>query len=205
VRLLQEINQPDLDFDAVELIIKREVALSLKLLRYINSAAIGLRRRIESVKHALLMLGERGVRQWASLVVMADIGSDRPTELMVNAAVRARLCELIAIRGKFRQRRHDLFMLGLFSLVDAAVGRPLTELLKELPIAEDIIAEDIKDALCGRKSELPPVYEAVLGYERGDWQTVQQLVSALGVSEALLPSLFREAVAWGQDIGSLAA
>src|SRR6266516_4382848 len=83
IQLLNEINKPEVDFKAVEDLIKREVSLSYKLLRYINSVAFSLRHRINSVGQALLLLGQSGIKRWGYIIVLADMGVSRPIELVI--------------------------------------------------------------------------------------------------------------------------
>lgn len=200
LKLLQEINRPELDLTEIEGIIKREVALSYKLMRYINSVAFGLRREITSVRQALLLLGEIGIRKWSSVIILSDLGTDKPSEIVVSSVLRGRFCELLAERGKLKDRCNDVFLLGLFSMVDVIVGRPLEELIRELPLANDL-----RDALLGWPNDLRQLFEVVLAYERGDWESVVNLAKGLGLSETWLPDMYRQAVEWSSDTISAAA
>jgi EAL and modified HD-GYP domain-containing signal transduction protein len=127
--VLQEIHRPELDFGRLSEIIKREVSLSFKLLRYINSAFFGLRNKISSLKQALLLLGEREIRKWMTLVTLATLGEDKPEEVVTQSILRAKFCESLApFAGLFR-RSGDLFLMGMFSMIDAILDRPLSEIL----------------------------------------------------------------------------
>ena len=156
LRLLQQINQPRLDFDQIDEIIKREVSLSYKLLRYINSVAFGLRRQVTTVRQALLLLGEIGIKKWFSVIILTDMGQDKPSEVVASSVARARFCESLAERGPLRERRNDAFLMGLFSMMDVIVGRPLAEILADLPLADDL-----KAALCGEPNDLREILEIV--------------------------------------------
>lgn len=191
LRLLQEINRPSLDLSTIEEIFKREVALSYKLLRYINSAAFGLRNRITSVRQALVLLGQKGLRRWASVATLTGLGLDQPPEVVVTSVLRAKLCESLAPKLKLEARQHDLFLMGLFSLLDVIVGRPIAEVVAELPIADDV-----KAALAGEANALRPILELVIAYERGDWAMLARRAADLELPEADLPNLYREAVRW---------
>ena len=78
LQMLQEINSPEMDFRKIEDLIKREVSVSYKLLRYINSAFFGLRRKVESIRQALALLGERNIKKWISLIALSSMGEDKP-------------------------------------------------------------------------------------------------------------------------------
>lgn len=191
LRLLREINRPELNYQQIEAIIKSEVALSYKLLRYLNSWIFGIRNRVSSIRQALVLLGESNIRKWASVLILSDLGRDRPPELVVTSVVRARFCEAIARRARVSGQAQDYYFLGLFSLLDALVGRPLADVLAGLPITETT-----RQALLGYENEARPVLELVLSYEVGDWSRVAMLADLLALPLTELPDLYLEAVNW---------
>jgi EAL and modified HD-GYP domain-containing signal transduction protein len=194
LQLLREIHSPATDLRQVETLIKREVSLTLKLLTYMNSVAFGVRRRIESVGHAMAMLGEVGVKRWASVAILFDMGRDKPVELVVNSVIRARFGESLATAVGLGGRAPDAFFMGLFSMLDVLLGQPLPDLLARLPVAEDV-----REALLGGRSRLRPVLELVRAWEAVDWAEVSRLCLALALDEAAVPGLYLEAVEWGNS------
>lgn len=192
-RILQEINRPELDFRRMEQIIKQDMSLSFKLLRYINSASIGRRNTVNSIKQALDLLGEREVKRWVSLLSLAQMGRDKPEALVSQAVSRARMCELLAPHFDLAKRSEDLFLLGMFSLLDAILDRNLEEILSQMPIDEDVTA-----ALLGEDNCLRRVYDCVLDYEKGDWEKLltrpaDEITVNLGER---LPDLYLSAIGW---------
>ena len=198
--LLKEINAPQPEFDAIEQIVKREVSLSFKLLRYINSSAFGVRSRITSLQQALMMLGLKGIRQWASIAVLADLGQDQPSELVTMSVLRARMCESVAREAGLQDRTHDLFLTGLFSLIDTLLGVPLADLLELLPFPWDCGA-----ALLGEENPVGVILEAVIAYERGDWLGMSERARQLGLDEQRLPALYLDAVRATNGVSQQAA
>jgi c-di-GMP-related signal transduction protein len=194
LKLLREVYRPDADLARIEDIIKREVAFTLKLLTHLNSAGFGFSQRIHSVHHALLLLGETGVRKWASVVALADLGDDKPFELVVMSVVRARFCEELFLHAGLPDRADEGFFLGLFSMLDALLDQPLYEALRELPIAADVRA-----ALLGADTLLGRLYRLAVDYERGHWDGVTAACAMLGVDQDLLPGLHLKAVEWGHS------
>ncbi len=194
LNLLREIQQPEIDFAKIEEIIKRDISLSYKLLRYINSAFFGLRIKVKSLRHALTLLGKIEIRKWTSLVSLASMGSDKPKELLNQSIVRAKFCESLAFKVGLSRRSDDLFLMGMFSLIDAIVDHPLSELLNNIPIDDDI-----KAALLGEPNILREVYECVLAYEKGEWEKLSQQATKLGINETEIPNLYQEAVEWGHQ------
>jgi len=193
LHMLQELQRPDVDFIRLEGIVKRDMALSFKLLRYINSAYFGLGNKVTSIMHAIRLLGPRQFKQWASLLVMASMGSDKPDELVIHALIRGRFCESLAPMLGMKQRSQELFLLGMFSVIDAILGRPLEEILKDLPLSIEI-----KDALCGKPNRLCDVFDYVLAYEKGDWEAVSEMAGALGLDESGIPAVYLGAVHWAK-------
>ena len=93
LRLLHEAHRPDPNHRHFEEIIRQDMAIAFKLLTHLRGAAWGQRRPVDSVRNALLLLGDRGIRKWASIVAIATLGQDRPAELVVTSLVRASFCE----------------------------------------------------------------------------------------------------------------
>src|SRR5262249_17022509 len=147
LRLLRELGHPALDFDRMEGLIKREVSLSLRILRFLNSAAFAWRSEIVSIKHALTLLGERVLRKWACTVALLAIGDDRPRALLGTCLERARFCELLG--QHMGGNDFELFLVGLLSAADAIVRRPMAELVQSLACPPEVAA-----ALCGAKNRL---------------------------------------------------
>ena len=194
VNILRELQKEDLNLRKLEELIKKEMSLTYKLLRYINSAAFALRQKIDSIQRALMLLGEREVRRWLSLLIIASMGKDKPEELVLQATIRAKFCELLAPKAGMAQRAQDFFFLGLFSLIDAILDRPLADVLTGMPIADDI-----KDSLLGKDNFCRDLYESVLAYEQGAWERLPALMSRIGVDESETPALYAEAVQWTQQ------
>jgi c-di-GMP-related signal transduction protein len=193
LRIMQEVHRPEMNFNRLGDYIKQEISLSYKLLRYINSAFFGLRNTITAIKQALVLLGEREIKNWISLVALAGMGDDKPEELAIQAVVRAKFCQALGPLIGLGAKGEDLFLLGLLSLIDAFLDRPMGEILKELPVDEEI-----KKALLGGDSSLSSPYQFVLAYEKGEWEKVTKQRLQMGINEAVPPRLYLAAVEWGQ-------
>jgi EAL and modified HD-GYP domain-containing signal transduction protein len=197
-RLLCALHQPSFEFEQLESIIKQELSLVYKLLRFINSARFGWNGKITSLRHALVLLGAQEVRTWVSLAIITGLGEDKPAALVMTAMVRAKLCELVGRRAGLAERHENAFLMGMFSVMDAIMDRPLDDVLSGLEIDGEV-----KSALLGTASErskVAAVYGLVRAYEIGDWEAVGVLVQQLGVSEDCLPQLYGEAVEWADHI-----
>lgn len=173
LRLLHEIYKPDMDFDQVEALIKQDPSLSYKLLRFINSIAFPVRFPIRSIRQAIALLGQQEMVKWASLVALRNVGYDKPDELIVTAVSRAKFCESMAKVTDLRERSADLFLTGLFSLLDTFLDQSMEEAIAELPLADEI-----KGALLGESGSFKSILDLVLLYERGAWDKAFEIAAA---------------------------
>lgn len=197
VKLLHELGHEEMELAEVEEIIKRDVSLSYRLLRYINSAAFGLRVEVQSVRHALTMLGSRNVRKWAALVALAYMGEEKPPELLAIALTRAHFCEAVA-RTLDLDGESELFITGLFSVLDAVADKPIDEVLEQVAIPERV-----RDALLAKPGTYLDALNLIRSYERADWERVTVLAQALGIDMESVPGMYLDALQWAQE--SLAA
>lgn len=196
LELLQELSQPEPDFDRIEGIIKRDLAFSYNVLKLVNSAAFGLTNRVESLKHALVMLGIRETRKLVSISMLRQIGKNKPEELLTCSIIRGRFCELIAPKVGLDDMRTDMFLMGLFSVIDALLDRPMQSILQELPISEKV-----KNALLGNSGGIRLILDLVIAYERGVWEKVNPLIKALGLRAEEAPEIYFQSLSWAQEFG----
>lgn len=196
VQILKEIHQPEMDFNQLGKIIQRDVSLSYKLLRFINSAAFGIPNEIHSIRHALNLLGINEFKKWISLVLLSQIGSDKPNELMINSLIRAKFCELTAESIGQKAKESDFFLMGLFSLIDAFLDHPKAEILRELPIPGDVKAAILEEEQQGK---LGQVLRLIAHYEQSKWDTVAQVVAQLNIPESEVLSHYLTSIKWAND------
>ena len=196
VQLLKEINQPEMDFDQLGKIIQRDVSLSYKLLRFINSAAFGIPNEIHSIRHALNLLGVNEFKKWISLVLLSQIGSDKPNELMINSLIRAKFCELTAASIGQKAKAPHFFLMGLFSLIDAFLDHPKAEILRELPIPGDVKTAILEKEQQGKLSQ---VLRLIAHYEQSKWDTVAQIAAQLNIPENKILSNYLTSIKWAND------
>ncbi len=188
LQILNEINQPEVDFDELAKVLKQDLSLSYKLLNYLNSSYFGFDNKIRSIKHALSLLGIRESQKWLSLFALQIIGKDKSQELLAISLTRANSCEMIAPPIGNKNRASEHFLMGLFSMIDALLDQPLADILVKLPLADDI-----KTALLGEKNHVWDVYELVVSYEKGDWLNFSEYAARLGLKEMELLDIFLKA------------
>jgi c-di-GMP-related signal transduction protein len=195
LRILAEVNKPDFCFDNIEKMVSTDLSVSYKLLRYINSAFFKRRNEITSMKQALIYLGENELRRFISLITLSKIGADKPSELIRNACIRARFCELLGGASGCAETPDSLFTLGLFSNIDAILDQPMTEIMNRLPLSEKIIS-----ALIDNTGELATYLELTKNYEKGEWSQIPSLAAALCILEEVIPPFYLEACNWSNAL-----
>jgi EAL and modified HD-GYP domain-containing signal transduction protein len=195
LRLLRQIYQAEFNPSEIEKIIKPDVSLSFKLLKFINSAAIGLRSPVQSIKQAIVLMGLNTFKKWVAVVALTGMGDDKPEELLVNCITRARFCELMAEPLRLEGRGPDLFLMGLFSMIDALLDQPMAKVLDQLPISEDV-----KIGLLGKPSGFRDIHDIVVSYEQGNWQKCNENLPKLNLNKFVIPSLYRKSLEWSHQI-----
>jgi c-di-GMP-related signal transduction protein len=195
MRMLQAVSRPELDSREIETLIKSEASLCYRLLRYMNSASFGFANEIHSVRHALSLLGEREVRRWVRLVATFGAAQTKSSELVLAALVRARFCELLS--HKIQHGDSDLFLLGLFSLMDTILETPMADLLANVPVDQET-----KSVLLGGASRLRPVYQLMLARESGEWQDTSELTRQLHLTESEIAEAYWQAMQWARLVSA---
>ncbi len=193
--LLQAINKDQPDLSEIENVIKREPSLVYRLLRYLNSAIFGFAVQIKSIRHALALLGMNEVRKWTSLVALSGMGEDRPSALMNSLVIRARFCETLAPLSGQARKALDLFLMGLLSMVDTVLERPLSEILQQLAVSEEV-----KTALLCGDNQMRHILDLVVATEKGQWPRISYLASLLEISESDVTEAYRQSIEWAHEV-----
>jgi EAL and modified HD-GYP domain-containing signal transduction protein len=197
MRLLRTLNDPNLSTGQLEEIIKHDPAVCYRILRAVNSAAYGVQATITSISEALLLLGRDVVRRWASLWIVAGLGTEAHSELVVMSAVRARTCETIATVARGARAGDEAFLLGMCSLLDVLLGRPMSVVAAELPLEEAT-----RQALCGEAGVARDTLDCVIAHERGDWAQSAALAARAGLKPESVQPAFLEALRWSREFQS---
>lgn len=197
LRILQAVHKPELDREAIVELIEREVSLCYKLLRFVNSSLFGFRREITSTAHALALLGDRELRKWASVAAVLGIAGDKPNELVVTSLARGRCCELLAANSGAAADagEESMFLLGILSLMEAMLGRPLSEIVSEIALPDAVRA-----ALLGAPNRPRATLDLVKAFEVGNWREVSERGAHLRQDESRLSAAYLDAVDWAQKV-----
>ncbi|WP_200328604.1 EAL and HDOD domain-containing protein [Thiocystis violacea] len=189
LRLVHQLQDPDIDLGEVERILAQDVALAYRLLRYVNSAAFAQRREVESLRDALVVVGLDRMRDWASLILMGRVAIGKPDELVVTGMLRARMCECLAKRF-LPEIHHQMFVVGLFSIIDALLDSDMLTLLDDL-----CLSLPIKLALLDGEGPQGALLQQVIAYQQGDWDGLTECT----IPYDAYPSAYLEAIKWSDE------
>lgn len=193
LQLCKEIATPKLNYAVIEKLIVKDLTLSYKLLKYVNASSV-IVKEITSFKHAIIYLGEDKLRLFISLMTIAHANQHKPQSLYVLSIQRAHICEQLVTKGSFKADPSQAFLMGMFSLLDALLNKPLSLLITDLPLSDEL-----KLALNEGKGELGHLLNAVKSYEKADWDKVSHYCNELGISEEHFASQYADSVKWSDD------
>jgi c-di-GMP-related signal transduction protein len=189
MQLLSAVARPELDYDAIEAILKHDPSLLYRLLRYLNSPVLGLRSEVNSIRQAIALLGEMEFRRWASIFAVISMMNGKSPELIRTALTRAYFCEEFSGQAGLKEQSSTLFMMGLLSISDALLDRPIQDVLDSLAVSQEL-----KAALCGGANRLSDVYHTLLAMERAEWPKLADCVQRIGCPEEKVPDSYQLAI-----------
>lgn len=191
--MYQETLKPNVNYTKLSEFFERDTALAYKLLKFINSGLFPVRDPIASIKQALVYLGDNQVRKFVNLIITAHVGEQKPEELTQISIIRAKFCEQIAEKVLPGQKEES-FLLGLFSLLDAILDKPMTDIVQQLPLTEEISA-----ALIGYENPLGNILGVVKSYEAASWSQMRRACARFRMDQDDLPALYENAIVWADQ------
>lgn len=195
LHLLNEINQDDFDLTTIASTIERDPSLSISLLRFINSAAVGLPSRVTSIRNAVPILGQKEVRRWAFVATSVKLAEDRPGEITKLSLVRAKFAENLAGAFELGMFAPGLFLSGLFSLLDVILQKPML-----LAIDEVAVEERVRLALVEKTGPYYEVMDLIYAYEHADWDRVSVNMIRNNVALEKINEAFVDALIWYKEL-----
>jgi len=192
--LMGKIQDPSIPFTKLVEHIRNDLSLSYKVLRYVNSAYVGIPNRVESIEHAACMVGIDRIRTWSTLIIMAS-GKTQATEILVIALVRAKMCEQLGQKlGSHSPEKY--FTLGLLSVLEALYELPIAEILDKLSLADDVV-----EALTQGTGKMGLVLSCVKAYEEGEWMELKHLQ----LEPSIIRDVYLEAIDWANHFSPMIA
>lgn len=193
IRLMSALNKNEPDYREITSIVEMNVGLTYKLLKLVNSRFVKP-DTISTITHAISMLGVRSLRKWVSLAMVQNMSSQDTKQLVITSMVRSQLLESIANTCKLKSHSDELTLMGILSILDVMLKKPMEELLEDLPVTQLI-----KDTLNGKETLYSSVYNICLSYEKGEFNHLAELSEAIGYDLSKLPLQYVEAVKWADE------
>jgi c-di-GMP phosphodiesterase len=192
LRFLSRLNDPKTEFEEIAELIKSDATLSYKLLRLINSAYYAMPKKIESIQQALIFIGMKKIKNWASLLLLSSV-TDTPSYLIYTALERAKMCELLS--NEYDSSKKDIaFLIGLFSVLDSIFDMPLKDVLSTLSLSEEI-----ENALLFYDGKMGEILMSVISYQKGEW--IEAFKS--GFDHEIIRNAFIESLDWMSSFSAI--
>ncbi|EPR38718.1 diguanylate phosphodiesterase metal dependent hydrolase domain containing protein [Desulfovibrio sp. X2] len=196
LNLFRILQRDEPDFNELAALIQTDVSISFRLLSFLNSATFSFPQKVHSIKQAIVILGWNKVRNWLRLIILTDmLPPGKSSELPYLSAIRGKFLEKAgASRSDPAQEPASLFLLGLFSLLDAMFDMPMEEILESLPL-ETAIA----DALCGRESPYVLWIDLAKCFESGNWERLDVTMEELGLDPLVVARCYYDSLLWANS------
>lgn len=191
--IIQKLAEEEPDFQEIAELIERDISLAYKLLKLINSPALRPRYKIHSITQAITYLGLHEIKRWIHVLSLREFLDKKlvSPEVTKTCLLRAKMCEEIAKLQNKSSKDTGYFMTGLFSLMDSLTGAPMEEILKDLPISDDVT-----NALTGEENLHKQVLDLAIATIKGEWETVQQHAQTLEINEKDVFHIYRSSLNW---------
>ncbi|MFA5904713.1 MAG: HDOD domain-containing protein [Desulfobacula sp.] len=187
--LVNEVGKRELNLKKIEVLIRKDVSISFKLLKFINSAYFSRRNSINTIKDAMAYLGTEELKRFINIVVISDLSADKPDELIRASIIRARMCESCGKILNTSFLKDELFTLGLFSFMDAILDCKMESILCHIAFSEKM-----KLALLGQNKEFKIILNMVEVFEKGDWTNkIFNAISGKSI-ESRLPDFYMDSI-----------
>jgi EAL and modified HD-GYP domain-containing signal transduction protein len=189
IRILECLKDEPLNLRQLGPLVKKDAALTYRLLRLVNSPMCAVRQEVRSIKAALTLVGDDAFRRMATLAITSELNAKRPPEILRMAYVRGRFCELGARTCSLNQS--EQYLLGIFSLFPAILGIPMADLSPVLALRDEIV-----DGLLGAVSLESSLLRWAESLERADWEQCDAIEDQFGLSQEELIKCHAEATLW---------
>lgn len=196
--MLAALNEPDPEIGKIVEVVARDPSITYRLLRLMNSAAFGFSMKIDSIQHAVMLLGSRRIRYWLRMVVLSDINAaNNPSELLLLALSRGKLLEELAMESHILTIKPETaFLFGLLSLLDVMLDMPFAIIFEKLPLPESF-----QEGYLDQESLLGPYLQLLLALENDNQPQLVSICNGLNVPPARVIEASIRANAWTDSMG----
>ncbi len=193
LNLLSVINTPDFDLTKAADIIAKDPALTISLLNVVNKLTVN--SNISSIRQATALLGQRELKRWLNTSVLSNLCADKPNEITRLSLLRAKFAENLAPSFNMAMKAEELFLMGLFSVLDYILDKPMAEALKSVAVSPSIYA-----ALVNNEGPYVKLMDFALKYEAGDWQEVSRQIVVEELDMDIVYKAYTDALSWYKNM-----
>ena len=193
IELLNVVNNDNFELTTAADIIGRDTALTISLLKMVNRMTVN--SGITTIRHAAAMLGQKELRKWINTAVVNEMYSDKPSEVTRLSLLRAKFAEFLAPVFGLRDKTEELFLMGLFSVLNVILEKSMEEALEMVKVASEI-----KEALISGSGKLSPVLNLMQQYENANWQEVSRLLLLAKIDVDLVNDAYKNSLRWYRDL-----
>lgn len=193
LELMNIVNDKDYELTQAADIIGRDTALVVELLKVVNRIAIN--SEVTSIRHAAAILGQKELKRWINTVITKELCADRPNEISRLSLLRAKFAECLAPSFGLAMKSSELFLMGLFSVLDIILNMTMEEALKKVNVSKEI-----SDALVYHKGEFAMLYDFIVAYENADWQEVCRQLIVKEINVNTVYEAYTETMCWYKDM-----
>ena len=193
LELMNIVNDVDFELTKAADVIGRDTALVVSLLEMVNR--IAAKSEVTSIRHAAALLGQRELKKWINTVITKELCADRPNEITRVSLLRAKFMECLAPSFGMGMKASELFLMGLFSVLNIILSMPMEEALNKVNVSKDI-----RDALLSCKGEFAEIYGFMTAYENADWQEVSRMQILKNIDNDAVFKAYIEAVCWYKEM-----
>lgn len=195
IELLNVVNNDNFELNDAADIISRDTALTISLLKMVNRMTVN--SGITTIRHAAAMLGQKELKRWINTAVVNELYADKPSEITRLSLLRAKFAENLAPVFGMQNKAEELFLMGLFSVLDVILEKTMEEALKMV-----MVAGDVRLALIEEKGCLAPVYDLMKQYEGANWQEVSRQLLLADMDVEKVNDAYVNALSWYRSLMS---
>ncbi len=193
--LMTEVTKKGTTLEKLHEIISVDIAISYKLLRFLNSAYFYRLQEVKTVKHAIAYLGEKELRRFILLAIISELAMEKPGELVRLSLVRAKFCELLALESRFNSDSSEMFLMGLFSFIDTMLDTKMKDLMEKLPLSNEV-----KEALTYETGPFAPFLQAVIAYERRQEKRFETILNKMEIPSGKVADIYLTAIKYANGL-----
>ena len=190
--IISELKKDEPSYQALAEIIEKDVNLAYRVMRIISARAGD--DLVYSIKRALTYMGLKEIERWISILMIQDLGENKPKELITLSLVRTKFSEAIALHCRLKKIKHEASMMGLFSTLDAILDQNMADALSDISLPNSI-----KDTLIKHEGVLMPILRLVEAYEKGDWERAFAIAKEIDIDEDALFDAYMASVKWARE------